>query len=288
MTARDRLPDAIRRLTDAGIDTSDATLEARLLIRHALNLSREAWHTRGDEPLSPEQIAAVGTLIARRATREPLAHILGEWEFYGRPFYVTPATLIPRPETELLVEAAREMLAGTTAPRVADIGTGSGCVAISLAKLLPDAIVFATDISQGALEVARRNAERHGATIDFRRGDLLEPLPGDVRFDAIVSNPPYIAADELDELAPEVRDFEPRTALFDRLDPQNRPIGDGLEFYRRLAADSRRHLAPGGALLVEVGHKQAGAVAERLRRAGFEHIATYLDFARIPRIVSAR
>ncbi len=280
-----------------GIPPDEARLEARLLAAHALNLTREALYVRGSEPVDP---AILEPFLCRREAREPLSYLLGERGFYGRDFFVTPDVLIPRPETELLVEVclgfwgsgevgSSEWVSGSLAPFphspfpiphspiLADIGTGSGCIAITLACELPQARVFATDLSESALSVARRNAERHGAAIEFLPGDLLGPLPDGLLFDAIVSNPPYISQGEQATLSPEVLG-EPHVALFD-------VEADGLGFYRRLASKSPEKLAPGGLLAVEVGQGQAESVAWLWSAAGLSDVTILLDIAGIGRVV---
>ena len=274
------LADATTRLTAAGIPAAAARAEARMLVQHAFGLTREQLILRPDVELDAMRLEP---LLLRRAGREPLAYILGERAFYGLSFRVTPAVLIPRPETEHLVET----VIGSLAPdnggihAVLDIGTGSGCIAVTLAKLLPNAQVWATDISEAALDVARENAARHGVRVAFYQGDLLAPLPPGQCFNVIVSNPPYIAPSEASTLEPEVRDFEPHTALFD-------PIfdGAGLSFYRRLASEAPARLVPGGLLAVEVGQGQDEAVAQLWRDAGLIAVSITPDLAGIGRVVS--
>jgi release factor glutamine methyltransferase len=291
VTLSDLLTQATCCLTDAGIPADEARTEARILVQHAFDLTREQLILRPDREVDE---ALLEPLLARRVNREPLAYILGERGFYGLSFQVTPAVLIPRPETEHLVEAAlnplREAAPGgypgralKRGERLLDIGTGSGCIAVTLAKYLPEAQVWATDISAAALDVARENAARHGARVEFRLGDLLAPLPPELCFEAIVSNPPYIAPTDASTLAPEVHDFEPHTALFD-------PIlgGDGLTLYRRLAAETPARLVAGGLLTVEVGQGQAEAVAQLWRDAGLTDVTITRDLAGIGRVISGR
>ncbi|WP_395140346.1 N5-glutamine methyltransferase family protein [Armatimonas sp.] len=341
VTLRELLTAATERLTNAGIPAAEARGEARMLVQHAFGLTREQLILRSDSPVIGGQGETFEALLTRRASREPLAYILGERAFYGLGFRVTPAVLIPRPETEHLVEAVtgflptmsflppparlgsppppadRSFLAAKgdcshetcatfyplreAVPRgcpgreqssgerqsgerqILDIGTGSGCIAITLAKLLPDAQVWATDISEAALEIAQENAARHGVQVTFCRGDLLAPLPPEQRFSVIVSNPPYIAPSEASTLEPEVRDFEPHTALFDPLD-----LEKGLSFYRRLASEAPARLMPGGLLVVEVGQGQDEAVAQLWRDAGLVEVTITPDLAGIGRVVSGR
>ena len=263
-----------------------------MLAMHAFGLTREQLILRPDADIDPERLEP---FLSRRTNREPLAYILGEREFYGLNFRVTPAVLIPRPETEHLIETVlsfyplreagegRRLSGGERqgGERVLDIGTGSGCIAVTLAKFLQGAEVWATDISEAALEIARENAARHGVRVAFRLGDLLAPLPTAQRFHVIVSNPPYIAPAQAGTLEPEVRDFEPATALFD-------VGGDGLSFYRRLAHEAPTRLLPGGWLLVEVGQGQAEAVAALWRVAGLEIVTVTPDLAGIDRVVAGR
>ncbi|MCX6368059.1 MAG: peptide chain release factor N(5)-glutamine methyltransferase [Armatimonadetes bacterium] len=283
---RDLLIASTQRLTDAGIAADEARTEARLLLQHAFGLTREQLILRPDLELDS---SVLEPLLARRASREPLAYILGERGFYGLSFRVTPAVLIPRPETELLVEAVINLPARLGSPPsgfakgLLDIGTGSGCIAVTLAKLLPDVQVWATDISEAALDVARENAARHGAAVTFCLGDLLAPLPPEQRFEIVVSNPPYIAPADAKTLEPEVGVFEPHTALFDPISGS-----DGLTLYRRLASEAPARLRPSGWLMVEVGQGQAEAVARLFADAGLTNIEVREDLAGTPRVVLAQ
>jgi release factor glutamine methyltransferase len=258
-------------------------LEAQILLAHAMRCPRIELVARShDEPTEAER-AAFKDLIRRRVDGWPVAYLVGHREFYLLPFEVTPAVLIPRPETETLVLEALRLLKGAAAARVLDLGTGSGCVAISVAHQAKGAAVTAVDVSPDALDVARRNAERHGVAdrVTFLQGDLFAPLAAGSTFDLIVSNPPYVTPAELAGLAPEVRDHEPRVAL------DGGP--DGLAFYRRIAADAGRFLAPGGSVLVEVGWTQEAAVrgifAERPELAVGPSVK---DAGGRPRVVAAR
>jgi release factor glutamine methyltransferase len=273
------LAEGTHRLTAAGISPGEARLEARLLLSHVSGLPREELILRPETLLAPPDTEAFEALLTRRAAREPLAYILGEREFYGLSFFVTPAVLIPRPETEFLVEAVIAAVKEKPLPRLADIGTGSGIIAVSLAVQLPQATVYATDISPKALLVAQKNAYRHGADrrVVFVEGDLLDPVRQDAPFDAIASNPPYIAPEAIETLEAEVRDFEPRIALGTHPDP--------LHFYRRLAAEAPPLLAKGGILAVEVGQGQAEEVVSLWRDAGLVYVSTVRDYAGIERVV---
>jgi release factor glutamine methyltransferase len=217
-------------------------------------------------------------MITRRAKREPLQYILGTQEFLGLEFVVTPAVLIPRHDTEVLVTEAVKR--GSGCRSILDIGTGSGCVAVTVAKALPEAEVCTVDVSGEAIEVARGNAERNRVSVQFFQGSLFEPFAGK-RFDMVVSNPPYITSADLATLQQEVRDFEPEGALDGG--------GDGLDFYRRIAADAPAFLNPGGWLLFEVGAGQAGEVLELLKAGGFTNERfTQTDPAGIERVVGGR
>lgn len=278
-TVRAALRRAAERLAVAGV--ADAEREAGWLLAHLLGCSAGALRLRAASELDAEQAQGFEALVARRERREPIQYILGTEEFMGLTFHLTPAVLIPRLDTETLVEQAVARLAGRGPVRVADIGTGSGAIAVAVAHLLPEAGVVAVDLSGEALAVARENGARNGVAgrVEFRQGDLLAPLAGE-RFDAILSNPPYIGEDEVSGLMPEVRDWEPHLALT--------PGADGLIIYRRLAAEAPALLKPGGLLGVEVGFRQAQAVADLFRQAGLGEIAIYRDTAEIERAVFGR
>lgn len=274
---------ATQRLTGAGILPADARTEAVILLRHAAAVSREELFLRPDVLLSPEAFARYESAITRRAAREPLCYITGTRDFYGLTFAVTPAVLIPRPETEDVVEAVLTSPFPSSAGGIAllDLCTGSGAIAVAVAVHLPDARVTATDISNTALVVARANADRHcvGNRVTFLAGDLFAPVPVGARFAVIAANPPYIAPDEIETLEPEVRDFEPRIALGVH--------ADALVFYRRIANDASAYLVPGGRVVVEVGQGQADAVSDLFRRAGFTNVSAFPDLSGILRVVVA-
>ena len=266
-----------------GIEPREARLEAQVLLGHVLSCPRIELVARSDEEPSDGQKASFKDLIRQRVDGWPVAYLVGRREFYLLQFEVSPAVLIPRPDTETLVLEALRLLKGKPAPRVLDLGTGSGCIAVSLAHQCKAATLTAGDVSPDALEVARRNAERHGVAdrVTFRQGDLFAPLPADATFDLIVSNPPYVTPTELAGLAPEVRDHEPRVAL------DGGP--DGLAFYRRIAADAGRFLAPGGSVLVEVGWTQDAAVRALFENApGLTVGPSVKDGAGRPRVVTAK
>ena len=268
------------RLCAAGVETAD--LEARVLLERAAGLDRAALLSRGREPLDPAVAERYERLLADRERRIPLSYLTGEREFWSLPLAVDARVLVPRPETETLVEAALERL-GPSA-RVADVGTGSGAVAIALATERPGAAIWAVDRSGPALEVARANAAAHGVgeRIVFLEGDLAAPLAQlEGTLDAVVSNPPYVPSAEIERLEPEVRDHEPRLALDGG--------EDGLAVIARLVAQAPWPLRPGGWLLLEVGAGQAGAVAALLRDAGaWDPAQTLRDLAGVERVVAAR
>jgi release factor glutamine methyltransferase len=256
----------------------NARLEAEWMLCAVTGMDRVGLYVNFEKPLSDQELTAYRAMVARRGKREPLQHILGTQEFCGLEFEVTPDVLIPRHDTETLVNEASSRQ--PAARQVLDIGTGSGCIAISLACHLPGASVTATDISPAALEVARGNARRHNADVEFLAGSLFQPVVGR-RFDLIVSNPPYIPSADIEGLEPEVRDHDPRTALDGG--------GDGLDIYRSLIPAATEHLNPGGWLLVELGIGQAQAVAQLFRLAdGYEEPVVVMDSGGIERVVGAR
>lgn len=283
-TARTVFTEARVRLVEAGID--EATLETRVLLARAMDVTPSALLLEPDLPMTTDEAAAFEGLLARRLTREPLAYIVGEREFYGLSLLVDHRVLIPRPETELLVESALAMAAERSAERqgllMADVGTGSGCIVVSLAVHLPGARFYALDLSGEALALARSNAERHGVEerVIFLEGDVLAPLPEPV--DMIVANPPYVPSRNLETIQPEIRQYEPRMAL------EGGP--EGLDVARRVLTDAGRHLRPGGRLLMEIGHGQASEVVETAR-ASFPtavEIDMVPDLAGIPRVLRVR
>lgn len=250
-------------------------LEARILIAHALQWSRVQLVTRSQEPLSETQHQMIDRLFQRRVSGEPIAYILGVREFHGLDFEVSPAVLIPRPETELLVELANERL--PDGGSVLDLGTGSGAVAIALAHLRADASVMATDISADALQLAQRNAARHQLSVHFILSDWYQDVVG--CFDLIVSNPPYIAAGDAHLSQGDLR-FEPADALTDH--------ADGLQALSALIAGAPQHLRHGGWLLMEHGYDQAVAVRRLLEQAGWSEVQSWHDLAGIERVSGAR
>lgn len=260
-----------------GKGVENARLEAEWLLCAATGMDRVGLYLNFDKPLNEVELATYRSMVARRGRREPLQHILGTQEFCGLEFEVSPAVLIPRHDTETLV--AEAVKRNPYANRVLDIGTGSGCIAVALAKQLPQAAVTAVDISLEALAVAGRNASRNAVTIELVQGSLFEPVAGR-KFDLIVSNPPYIPTGDIAGLDPEVRDFDPVGALDGGM--------DGLDFYRRLIPSALPHLAPGGWLLVEVGIGQAADVAALFRGAGgYGEAVSSQDPGGIDRVVGA-
>jgi len=259
--------------TEKGID--NPRLDAELLLAHILQLDRVGLYLNFERPLNADELDVIRPLVKRRGQREPLQYLIGHTEFWSLPFAVTPAVLIPRADTEILVEEALNRAEG--AGTLLDVGTGSGAIAVSLASELPDWRMIGIDISVDALEVATRNADKNGVAgqVQFLRGDLAE-LPQQ-QYDLIVSNPPYIAEAEWDELMPEVRCFEPQQALL--------AADNGLECYRRLTAQAQSHLNPGGWLLVEIGWRQAAAVMQLFTDAGLQDVFVRDDYAGQPRVV---
>jgi release factor glutamine methyltransferase len=270
-SVRDALDSALIALTAAGCDTP--RLDAELLLADAMGVDRAAIVSDPGRELTPEQARRFQTYAMRRAQREPVAYILGTKGFRTIDLLVDSRVLIPRPETEHLVEAALELPPGA---RVADVGTGSGAVALALKAERPDLEVLATDASPEALAVARANAERLGLDVTLLEGDLLAPVEGPL--DAVLSNPPYVADEDRDMLAPDIMHHEPQIALY--------AGADGLSLIRRLAPQAA---ASGASLLaLEVGFGQAGVVAEIVREAGFEQTLALADLAGIERVVVGR
>jgi release factor glutamine methyltransferase len=274
---------ARERFIRAGIPPDQAGIDAEVLARHVAGWDRATYLARRDEPLDAGAAARYEGAIRRRERREPVAYITGVREFWGLTFLVTPAVLIPRPETEFIVEAALSRMADRTrAWRIADVGTGSGCLAISLAHERPHAAVTATDVSADALAIAGENARRLGVAdrVTFVRSSLLDDVEGP--FDLIVSNPPYVPASHEATLSPDVRDHEPRVALFGRGD-------DGLDDSRGLLAQAASRLAPGGMLLMEFGFGQGDAIREATSRVpGLELIDVLRDLQGHERTIVAQ
>jgi len=292
------------RFTERGLPTP--RLDAEILVAHALALPRVQLYVQFDRPLTADELAAIRALIKRPQAGESVAYLVGKKEFWGIDFAVDARVLVPRPDTETLIEEARERLGALAARvggaglspaepvaggdgnpsrvpevadslRIADVGTGSGAIALTLAKLLPSATVVAVDVSPGALEVARGNAERLSLAVTFLEGDLDAPLAGLAPFSLIAANLPYIPTGDMASLPPEVKS-EPALALDGG--------ADGLGLVRRLVAAAPALLAPGGALVLEIGAGQAAATAEILGAAGFSDVRVRRDLGGIDRVVS--
>jgi release factor glutamine methyltransferase len=257
-------------LTARGVE--HPRLDAERLLSRALHLTRMELYTQHDRPLTEAERASARELVQRRGRREPLAYVLGDWDFRRLTLATDARALVPRPETEIVVERCLALLEGIEAPRVVDVGTGTGAIALALKHERPDARVTATDISAAALALARANAERNGLEVELVEADLLTGLVGP--FDLIVSNPPYVLADELPGLEPEVRDWEPELALLD--------TGQTAA----LAEAARDLLA--GWLVLEVHERLAGEMAERLSNLGYAAATISLDLGGRERVVEAR
>jgi release factor glutamine methyltransferase len=260
---------------DSLLNSNEATLEARLLLQYALNVNRAWLIAHADDTLTPEQDAIFEALLQRRLNGEPIAHILGSREFFGLPLKVTADTLIPRPDTETLVEAALEKIPKATQVQVLDLGTGTGAIALAIAKHRPQASVTAVDFSENALKIARENAKNLAIpNVSFVHSHWFSAL-NNQQFELIVSNPPYIAENDPHLTQGDVR-FEPKSALTSGT--------DGLDDIRHIIAHARHHLKPGGWLMLEHGYDQAQAVAELLAQARFCQIGHRLDLAGIQRV----
>jgi release factor glutamine methyltransferase len=270
---------AARYLAERGIES--ARLEAEVLLADVLGWDRARLFAERGHEIDDGERLRLDELLLRRGRREPLQHVRGRQEFFSREFVVDSRVLIPRPETEVLVETALAIARAIERPAILDVGTGSGAIAITLALGLPDAVICATDSSPEAIEVARSNARRLGADarVEFRRGDLCAPF-AERRFDLVVSNPPYVPSREIAALAPEVRDHEPRVALDGG--------ADGLEHYRRLATSASEVMTTGGALLVEIGFGQREPAAGAFAAGGFVVANVTRDLSGIERVLTVR
>ena len=271
--------DSVKASLDLGIRQMGLPrLEAQMLLAYVLGRSRVWLIAHDDHALTDQQSHQFQHLGQRRMAGEPMAYLIGEREFMGLAFEVSPAVLIPRPETEMLVQTVLEVIHNVTAPQILDLGTGSGAIAVAIAHARPDARVWATDVSGHALDLAKRNAARHGVTVQFAFGSWFDALGGQpFAFDAIVSNPPYIPAGDVHLMQGDLR-FEPAVALTDG--------ADGLSVYRLLASGAQRFLRAQGHLCVEHGFDQGPAVASLLRDAGFLQVKTIQDLAGHPRVTS--
>ena len=288
-----RLLDALKYSTEyleeAGVE--DAFADAEILTFHAAGADRLAAYMENPE-ITKELLAKIRRLIRRRAKGEPLQYIVGHVDFLGLTVHVGKGVLIPRPETELLAEEAIKLVRGQGSGvrirggeplpvrKILDLCTGSGCIALALAKSLPDADVYGTDVSRAALRFAKKNAEANNIeNVTFLQGSLFAPIQGDALFDLIVSNPPYIISADIPGLQREIKDWEPLEALDGGT--------DGLDFYRKIFPDAARHLRPGGGILCELGFGQAAAVKEIAQKSGFRDISGKKDYAGIDRILKA-
>lgn len=261
----------------------DAALDAWYLLEYVTKLRRAEYFLKGKEQLPKEQETAFFSLIQKRCSRIPLQYLTGVQEFMGFPFAVSTATLIPRQDTECLVEEAIKYIKQyekeyASPIRVLDLCTGTGCIIISLAKLCSLSYAVGTDISEAALKIARKNASDLNAAVEFYCGSLFAALPQSISFDFIVSNPPYIRTEEISELMPEVREHEPVTALDG--------AEDGLKFYREIIQAAPKYLSKGGRLLFEIGSNQAEAVSALMEQRGFMELRVGKDYASLDRIVS--
>jgi release factor glutamine methyltransferase len=280
MKVKEALHKTSVKLDAASIE--DAALEAELLLMHAMSLERAGLYTRLGDELPSQYGDALSGMVRRRLSHEPSAYILGHREFYGLDFIVGPGVLIPRPETETLVEEAAAFIHRAFPcgdPVIADIGTGSGAVAVSLAYRFPDAKVYATDLSARALDIAALNCMRHGVRVDLIQGDLLEPLPHTV--DIIAANLPYVSDGDMIGLSAEIRDHEPRIALSGG--------ADGLNIVRRLIVNAPERLRPGGSVFLEIAPSQAEVLASWANSSGFWSCVSVLrdcaGFARVLKLI---
>ncbi|MGZ9812470.1 peptide chain release factor N(5)-glutamine methyltransferase [Pseudoroseicyclus sp. H15] len=273
MRGTELLAEAVRSLTAAGVP--DPAVDARRLLAHALGLEPGRLTLALPEPVEEGDAAAYAACIARREAREPVSHITGQRLFYGRPFVVSPDVLDPRPETEMLIEVAL----ARPFERVLDLGTGTGCILLTLLAEMPGSRGLGTDLSPEALAVAARNSAALNLEVksEFAVADWFDGVTG--QYDLIVANPPYLAQDELPELEPEVRDYEPHLALTDG--------GDGLSCYRDIVGGAPSYLMPGGRLLMEIGPTQGREVMQLAYAAGFTQVAIIRDLDGRDRVVSA-
>jgi release factor glutamine methyltransferase len=272
VTLAEALAEGERRLAAAGIDSP--RLDAELLAGKALGRSRTELYLNGDVELSADAADALDRALDRRARREPLAYVLGEWGFRRLTLKVDRRVLVPRPETEVVVERCLELLRGLDEPAVLDVGTGSGAIALAVADEHPGAHVTAIDVSAGALELARENARNCGLEVAFEERDVRDGLEG--TFDLVVSNPPYVTAEEIEQLEPEVRDWEPRIATV------------GNRHTAVIAEQAARVLVPGGRLVLEVADGRAGEVSTLLGDRGYEDVHAGRDLAGRDRVVDGR
>ena len=280
MQLKQALSSAIDRLEAA--DVGSPRMNAEVLLMFVLGVNRAYLYAHPERELTAEEEARYDEVLAQRATGMPSQYITGHQEFWGLDFVVTPAVLIPRPETEHLVETVLELARGIARPKLVDVGTGSGCVALALAHELKSAAVYAVDVSADALEIAGANAARLrlDGRVHFTQSNVLEALAGVHDFDFVVSNPPYVGFGEADKVQKSVRDFEPRVAVF---------AGEqGLDVIRPLIEQAHRALKPGGWLAVEIGYSMRDAVVNLLSPTMWEDVRVVPDLQGIPRVVAAR
>ena len=264
-----------QKLMKAGIE--DYVFEAKQIIKHITGLNATAILTNYNRNLTEFQQNNLTALLRQREIRYPLQYILGEWDFYGRPFYVGPGVLVPRADTETLVEAGLDYLKDKQGPKILDLCAGSGCIGITFACERKDSEVLMVEKFEEAINYAERNIHKNNATNSaIKKGDVFDSVEAEGSYDLIVSNPPYIAESEIDEMSPETQ-FEPQTALLAK--------DDGLEFYKAIANNYKKALKNGGMLAFEVGFKQSEAVAEILKSAGFADIKFKKDLSDINRVV---
>jgi release factor glutamine methyltransferase len=280
MTLREWLSKGEEQLS-AGPHADRARRDTEALLLHLVGKNRAWLMAHLDDDFAGCTAIRLASLLDRRRRGEPIQYIIGEAEFFGLPFKVTPDVLIPRPETEHLVEKAIEFARLRDVPRIVDVCTGSAAIAVALARALLAATVTATDVSKAALTIARENAKRNGveSRIRFLVGDLLAPIAGE-RFDLVVANPPYVPSVERETMSVEVRDYEPALALFAGM--------DGLDIYRRLISAAPNVLVPGGFIALEIGYGQAPAVERLLAAAEFRQIEFIPDLQDIPRVACAQ
>ncbi|MBQ3558106.1 MAG: peptide chain release factor N(5)-glutamine methyltransferase [Agathobacter sp.] len=271
MTFREAISYGERQLNNAGI--VDARNDAWLLLTYVCKIDHTFYYVHMDEEMDVEQVAEYESVLSKRAEHVPLQYITGEQEFMGIPFRVNDSVLIPRQDTETLVEEALKVI--RPGMKVLDMCTGSGCILISILKNIIDVEGFGYDISKQAINVAKENAKLNNVTATFERSDLFEDVTD--TFDVIVSNPPYIPTDVIGELMPEVALFEPMQALDGK--------EDGLHFYRRIVAAASEYLNPNGMLLFEIGHDQGEAVSSLMKEAGYQHVRVVKDLAGNDRVV---
>lgn len=278
-TVADILREAADRLEESGV--ADTRREAASLLGFVLDRGKTFLYSHPEYVLTVDEYSRIQSFIARRAEREPFQYIVGRQEFYGLEFEVTPDVLIPRPETEMLTARAIDVLTGTDAPRFCEVGIGSGCIAVSILYNVPGATAVGLDISGNAMQVAGRNAEKHGVAsrLELRESDVFS-ASRDEKFDLVVSNPPYVRAADLQALQPEVRDYEPHAALTDG--------SDGVSIIRQIIEGAPGFLKASGSLLIEIGFDQGYEVGKMLRGAIWAEVEIIPDFQGIPRMASAR